>query len=176
VIARTIRMSLIALALSACGPPTDLAAEYALHVGLDKSCVTRSGMLVEGIDLCGPVEAVQLRAETLGATLGFTRSLVGATMRLKLDVTPHGTWEETEGEIIGGLTNCSARVMTVAFGSEEEVWETTAFAHEAMHLMQGCPWDEREEDPSHPQWETVYPALLKDSTTHQTKIYEPEPV
>lgn len=64
--------------------------------------------------------------------------------------------QETEsfsysGVKVAGITHCDIRYMAVGNAHPFK----SAYAHEMFHIVQGCPYDDLDVNPWHPQWTTL---------------------
>lgn len=156
----------MALILSGCFAPPE------------HDCTTPGGLYLQhGETQCDEAFALQQRIEAEAEALGYgPHLLMGRLLYLRREeLTARGSFD-VNGHPARGLTYCVSSMMIVADLNSEPL-ARTAFAHEAFHLAQGCPWDqaaEREclaagvsgfdcrQAAQHPQWAVaVYPAIAR---------------
>lgn len=139
-------------------------------------CETEGGMYVTGVACDAELNAFQRRIEAEGPSLRW----VSLNVRTK-DLNEKGGFD-ANGISVGGLTYCTGPLMIIAKPEWVQGWGQTALAHEAFHVMQGCPWDDQVYkecftrydassaqaqaqctfEAQHPHWDTtVFSALIR---------------
>lgn len=142
-------------------------------------CITRGGLYVRGGLSCDDVQVVQTRIETHAARLNTPRTTLShEVLYVRTEgLTPEGGFTDPrfQGQM-AGVSYCESSMMIVAYGPDVERLEQTSFAHEAFHILEGCPFISRVYDEcmardnnihgcysvaTHPNWYTngVYAAI-----------------
>lgn len=118
-----------ALILSGCGMPYE--------------CVTRGGLRVANDATCDDgLDAIQARIEYEASLLGFKPHVLehARLFEISQNLDAKGAWRDDRSGMVRGLADCSMATLSVARWNDE-AWTTTALAHEAFHLAQGCVYD-----------------------------------